>query len=60
MSKELPNRRWLTRKMVISYVGSWRELRRLEDAGNLVPQYPGGIKHKRYVRSEVIAALSSK
>lgn len=60
MSKELPNRRWLTRKMVILYLGSWRELRRLEESKMLVPQYPGGIKHKRYVRSEVIAAVGRK
>jgi len=46
--------------MVISFVGSWRELQRLEDAGKLVPEYPAGIKHKRYVRAQVLAAVERK
>jgi hypothetical protein len=54
---QLPNRRWLTRAMVIEYVGTRRELERLERAGRLVPEFPGGIKHKRYVRSQVLACI---
>jgi len=57
---QLPNRRWLTRAMVLEYIGSWRELARLEKAGKLVPEYPGGIKQKRYVRAQVIAAVEDK
>lgn len=46
--------------MVIDYVGSWRELARLEKEKVIKRTYPGGIKHARYVRAEVIAAVESQ
>jgi hypothetical protein len=57
---QLPNKRWLTRAMVIEFCGSWRELVRLEHEGKLTRVYPGGIKHARYVRAEVLAAVEEK
>jgi hypothetical protein len=58
--KTLPNRRWLTRAMVLEYLGSRRELERLEKEGRLVPEYPAGIKRKRYVRVQVLLAVEGK
>lgn len=46
--------------MVIEFVGSWRELARLEREGKLKREYPGGILHARYVRAEVLAAVEEK
>lgn len=57
---QLPNKRWLTRAMVIEFVGSWRELKKLEGEGKLKREYPGGIKHARYVRAQVLAAVEEK
>lgn len=55
---QLPNRRWLTRAMVIEYLGGSRhELERLERERLVVPEFPGGCKRKHYVRSQVIAAV---
>lgn len=54
---QLPSRRWLTRAMVLEYLGSRRELERLENAGLLKREYPGGIKQARYIRSQVLAAV---
>lgn len=57
---QLPNKRWLTRAMVIEFCGSWRELERLEREGKLKREYPGGIKHARYVRAQVLAAVNDE
>jgi hypothetical protein len=47
--------------MVLEYLqGSWRELARLEREGLLKPEHPGGCKHKRYVRAQVIAAVEGR
>lgn len=54
---QLPNRRWLTRAMVLEFLGSRRELERLEREGLLKREYPGGIKQARYVRTQVLAAV---
>jgi hypothetical protein len=57
---QLPNKRWLSRAMVIEYLGSWRELQRLEREGKLKREFPGGIKHARYVRANVLACVEEQ
>jgi hypothetical protein len=47
--------------MVIEFLdGGRRELEQLERAGILSRQYPGGIKHARYVRAAVLEAVDRK
>lgn len=54
-AKRLPNRRWLSRGVVLEFIGgTWRDLKALEQAGKLVPEHPGGIRHKRYLRDQVL------
>jgi hypothetical protein len=43
--------------MVLEFLGSRRELERLEREGLLKREYPGGIKQARYVRTQVLAAV---
>lgn len=58
--KTLPARRWLSRAVVIEFLGSRTELERLEAEKRLVREYPAGLKHARYVRAQVLAAVESR
>jgi hypothetical protein len=53
----LPTKRWLKRAEVIEYLGSRRELERMERERKIVAEYPAGLKHKRFVRAQVLAAV---
>lgn len=54
--RRLPEKRWLSRGVVLEFIGgTWRDLKVLESAGKLVPEYPGGLKYKRYRREQVLA-----
>lgn len=53
-------KRWLKRAEVIEFLGSRRALELLEKECVLRPVYPAGLKHKRYVRAEVLAAVEER
>lgn len=57
---ELPARRWVTRAVVIEFLGSRRELERLEAEGLLHREYPGGRKRAMYRTAEAREAVEGK
>jgi len=50
---KLPAKTFLPRKPVLLAVGGRRMLERLERTGRLVRHYPCGLRHARYLYSEV-------
>lgn len=54
---ELPARRWVSRAVVIEFLGSRRELERLEAEQLISREYPGGRKYAMYRTAQVRAAV---
>jgi hypothetical protein len=56
---EIPLRKYLPRKVVLQAVGGRRALERHEGEGALRRYYPCRMKQARYLRSELVALLTT-